>query len=157
MKLIWLAPLLVCSILALASQPAGDLVIRTAAGPKAVKELTWSDCGVAGSPKYFEIGSLKVEGDIVSGNSISASGAGTVTRAFTVSSLDVSVQLGFLKLYSSKFPLKEPSTFALGKQTFNLDPKLPITPVNGTYKITARMRDPAGKELQCFLVAFKIA
>ena len=157
MKLVWFAALLVCSVHGLTKLTAENPMIRTAATPKAVTGLTWSDCGVSGAPRYMQINALSIVGDIASGSRISVSGSGTVMRAFTATSVDASVQLGFLKFYSGKFPMKESTYFGLGVQKFDFEPKVPITPISGSYKVTARLRDMVGQELQCFLVTFKIA
>ena len=128
----------------------GAMVGKTASG------ITWTDCDGTGTP-YVSLKSVQITGNIQQGSTITIVGSGAVNQPFTIASFDLNILVGSIKLYNGNIPLTEPQSFVAGPQNLTFNEPVPVTPPSGAYKVTARMRDGAGHELQCFYVTFNLS
>ena len=123
---------------------------------KTASNIAWTDCDGTGTP-YITVKTVQITGNIQQGNNITVIGTGTVNQAFTVASFDLAVIVGSIKLYNGNIPLTDPQSFSAGAQSLTFSEPMPITPPSGNYKVTAKMRDAAGHELQCFYVTMTLS
>ena len=123
---------------------------------KAFSKVQWTDCDGTGSP-YVVITTLNIGGDPVSGGTITSVISGTVKQKFTVTSLDITAVLGGIKIYSGNVPLSAPQSYNPGPQNINFSETVHYTAPNGSYRVTIKLRDPSGHELQCILATFSIS
>ena len=123
---------------------------------KAVNNIQWTDCDGTGTP-YVTLLTLAVTGSLQAGSNVEVKGTLNVKQQFTVSSVDATVLLNGLKFFNGDVPLTQPLSFLTGPQNLDITEELPISAPNGNYKITARLRNPKGQEIQCFFVTFTIA
>ena len=123
---------------------------------KSASNIQWTDCDGTGTP-YIVVSSVQITGNIAQGSTITVVGQGTVKQAFTLASADLIIYVGAIKLYSGNYPLSPAQAFTPGPQTINTPVQVPATPPSGAYKVTAKLRDGSGNELQCFYVTLNIA
>ena len=123
---------------------------------RSATNIKWTDCDGTGTP-YMELTSVTVTGDLKAGGTINVDGKGNNKQSFDVDSVSLLVTVSGVKIYSDTIKLASPQHFNKGVGELKVSKPLPITPPNGGYKITAKIRDQKGNELQCFLVTFTIA
>ena len=122
---------------------------------RAVSNIQWTDCDGTGTP-YTTILSVSVTGSLQIGSVVEAKGTQNVKQQCTASSVYATVLLNGIKFFNGDIPLPEPVSFLPGLQTFDETRVLPIPVPSGNYKVTARVMNPKGQELQCFFFTFTI-
>ena len=158
MKLTLLALLLVSSSLALDLAQLSSMeapVFKTSLG-KTVSNLQLTDCDGTGTP-YIQVSKIDITGTIAAGGTVNIHVTGNIKQKFTANSFDITVALNGIRIYSGNYPLSPPQSFNPGAQDLSFSEPLSITPPNGGFKVTAKMRDAAGHELQCFFVTFNLS
>ena len=158
MKLTLLALLLVSSSLALDLVQLSSMqapIFKAGLG-KSISNLQWTDCDGTGTP-YIQVSKIDITGNIVAGGTINVHATGNIKQRFTVNSFDITVLVAGIKIYNGNVPVDPPQSYNPGAQDLTFSEPLDLTPPNGAYKVTAKMRDAAGHELQCFFVTFSIS
>ena len=158
MKLTLLALLLVSSSLALDLAQLSNMeapVFKDGLG-KSISNLQWTDCDGTGTA-YIQLSKIDITGNIVSGGTLNVHSTGNIKQKFNVNSFDITVLLAGIRIYNGNIPLSTPQSFNPGPQDLTFSEPLSVTPPNGGYRVTAKMRDAAGHELQCFYVTFNLS
>ena len=123
---------------------------------KAVSNIQWTDCDGTGTP-YVTLLTLTVTGSFQVGTNVEIKGTQNVKQQYTVSSVDATALLNGVKFYSGNIPLSQPVSYLPGQQKLDVIEPLTIPIPNGSYKVTAKLRNPKGQELQCFFFTFTVA
>ena len=123
---------------------------------KSASNIKWTDCDGTGT-KYIQVNDVKVSGDFKAGGSLTITGTGTSNQDFSVYSVDLTAVVSGIKIFGGVVKLESPQHFSPGPAKLTVTKQLPITPPNGNYKVTAKVQDKSGHELQCFLITFTIA
>ena len=123
---------------------------------KSATNIKWTDCDGTGT-KYLDVKDVQVTGVFQAGGSLTITGTGTNKVDFTVYSVDLTATVSGIKIFGGVVKLDTPQHFTPGPGKLTVTKQLPINPPNGNYKVTAKIQDKSGTELQCFLVTFTIA
>ena len=122
---------------------------------KSITNLQWTDCDGTGTP-YVVVKTINIQSTWTAGQNVTVSATGTVQQVFTLASVDIIAIVSGIKVYSGNQPLTTPITFPAGAENINFSEPLPLTPPSGSFKVTAKLRNTAGTELQCFYVTFNL-
>ena len=123
---------------------------------KGFSNVKWTDCDGTGSP-YVVISRLDIGGSPVEGGTITSRITGTVKQKFTVTSLDVAAAVDGFKIYSGNVPLSQAQSYNPGPQDISFSETIHMTAPNGSYRVTTKLRDASGRELQCIYATFSIS
>ena len=122
---------------------------------KSLTNLQWTDCDGTGTP-YVVVNTINIQSTWNIGQNVTVTATGNVKQVFTVASIDLIVIVSGIKIFSGNQPLTEPVTFQAGAENINFSEPLPLSPPSGSFKVTAKLRNNAGTELQCFYVTFNL-
>ena len=120
-----------------------------------ITNIQWTDCDGTGQP-YLTLNNLILTGDIEQFGFLEIIGQSTCNQAFSLQKIDYKATCGS-NYWTGDLKWKEPLNLVPGP--YNLTTEQPFfdQPVSGQYKITARLRDPSGNELQCFFISFQLS
>ena len=122
---------------------------------KTVSNVAWTDCDGTGTP-YLVLTDLKISGNLVAGGSMQIHAAGNVKQSFFAKSFDLNISVNGARVFGGNYPIPNPKPSTPGPSTIDTTEPLVATPPSGNYKVTSKLKDGTGKELQCFLVSFTV-
>ena len=122
---------------------------------KSISNVQWTDCDGTGSP-YLQLTDLKISGNLVIAGNMQIHAAANIKQSFFAQSFDLVVTVNGSKVFGGNYPIPGAKPSVPGPSTIDVTEPLALPPPNGSYKVTSRLKDGNGYELQCFLVSFTV-
>ena len=122
---------------------------------KSITNVQWTDCDGTGTP-YIQLTDLKLSGNLVIGGNIQIHAAGNVKQSFFAKSFDLSVTVNGARVFGGNYAIPGAKPSVPGPSSTDVTEPLTLPPPAGSYKVTSKLKDGNGYELQCFLVSFTV-
>ena len=122
---------------------------------KYIDKVDWSACDGLGA-KYFDIKSIKVNGDFKVGSTATFEINGNVLTPFTHASDDIEAKFGFIGIFNGNVPVNPPVAYAAGPAQMLSSSKVTQDPPTGGYTLTIRIKDEKNTKLQCVKLTYTL-